>query len=161
MLMKLKKISRSVRNIFLFLRLKNNNNCLPFSTIFLNGKITMGDWNTLGKGYWSDGHVIIGSFCSIGQNVSLIGTKHKFQYNIGNHRYLRSIGIHDDIFYDTIEIGNNVFIGRNAVVLAGLKIGDNSLIAAQSVVTKNVPKDAIVAGNPARVIGKRDVKVYL
>lgn len=49
-----------------------------------------------------------------------------------------------------VKIGNNVWIGMNAIVLKGVTIGDNSVIAAGAVVTKDVPPDTVVAGNPAR-----------
>jgi acetyltransferase-like isoleucine patch superfamily enzyme len=56
-----------------------------------------------------------------------------------------------------IEIGNNVFIGVNSIVLPGVKIDDNVIIAAGSVVTKSVPSGVIVGGNPAKIIGKFDL----
>ena len=49
-------------------------------------------------------------------------------------------------------IGKNVFLGANAVILPGVVVGDNSIIGAGAVVTKNVPSDSIVVGNPARVV---------
>jgi acetyltransferase-like isoleucine patch superfamily enzyme len=52
----------------------------------------------------------------------------------------------------TVRIGNNVFIGVNAVVLRDVTIGDNSVVGAGSVVTKDVPENVVVAGNPARII---------
>lgn len=51
-----------------------------------------------------------------------------------------------------ITVGNNVFIGLYAVIMPGVTIGDNSVIAAGSVVTKDVPANVVVAGVPARVI---------
>jgi acetyltransferase-like isoleucine patch superfamily enzyme len=51
-----------------------------------------------------------------------------------------------------VEIGNNVWIGREAIILKGVVIGDGAIIAAKSVVTKNVPPKTLVAGNPAKVI---------
>lgn len=51
-----------------------------------------------------------------------------------------------------IEIGNNVWIGGNVVVLPGIKIGDNTVIGAGSVVTKNIPSNVIAVGNPCKVI---------
>lgn len=51
-----------------------------------------------------------------------------------------------------IRIGNDVWIGGGAVVLAGVTVGDRSVVGAGSVVTKDVPADVVVAGNPARII---------
>lgn len=51
-----------------------------------------------------------------------------------------------------IIVGDNVWIGSNARICKGVTIGDNSIVAANSVVTKDVPKNSIVAGNPARVV---------
>lgn len=51
-----------------------------------------------------------------------------------------------------INIGKNVWIGAKAVVLAGVSIGDNAIVAAGAVVNRNVPKNAIVAGVPAKII---------
>lgn len=59
--------------------------------------------------------------------------------------------------WDTVEkkpvvIGNDVWIGFDAVILKGVTVGDGSIVAARAVVTKNVPPWSIVAGNPARVV---------
>lgn len=56
-------------------------------------------------------------------------------------------------FYDCIEVGNNVFIGADVVVLPGVKIGENSIIGAGTVVTKDLPSGGIWGGAPARCIG--------
>ncbi|MCX6218964.1 acyltransferase [Spirosoma sp.] len=56
--------------------------------------------------------------------------------------------------YQRVVIGNNVFIGMDCVILPGVKVGNNVLIGAGSVVTKSIPDDHIVAGNPARIIGR-------
>ena len=51
-----------------------------------------------------------------------------------------------------VTIGRNVWIGANATILAGVTIGDDAVVAAASVVTKDVPAQAIVVGSPARVV---------
>ena len=51
-----------------------------------------------------------------------------------------------------IKVGNNVWFGGNVVVLPGVTIGDNSIIGAGSIVTKNIPTNVIAAGNPCKII---------
>lgn len=55
-----------------------------------------------------------------------------------------------------IEIGNNVFIGCNTTILPNVKIGNNVIIAAGSLVNKDVPDNSIIGGNPAKIIGYFD-----
>lgn len=56
---------------------------------------------------------------------------------------------------ESTTIGSDVWIGFGAVILSGVTIGDSAVVAAGSVVTRNVEANAIVAGNPARVVGQR------
>ena len=53
-----------------------------------------------------------------------------------------------------VKIGNRVFVGYNSIILCNVKIGDDVIVGAGSVVTKDIPNNSIIAGNPARVIGK-------
>lgn len=53
-------------------------------------------------------------------------------------------------------IGNNVEIGSNSVILGGIRLGDNCIVGAGSVVVKDVPKNAIVVGNPAQIVKYKD-----
>ena len=82
-----------------------------------------------------NGKAHIGNYCTIMQQVT-----------IGNK-------LNDD---KIPEIGNNVFIGAGAKIIGNIKIEDNVIIGANAVVTKNIPKNCIVAGIPAKIIGKRD-----
>ncbi|MDO5089038.1 MAG: sugar O-acetyltransferase [Leptotrichiaceae bacterium] len=63
---------------------------------------------------------------------------------------------HEDLleFAYPITIGNNVWIGANVTILPGVSIGDNSVIGAGSVVTKNIPENVVAVGNPCKVIRK-------
>lgn len=58
--------------------------------------------------------------------------------------------------YRRVKIGNNVFIGVNSIIMPGVKIEDNVIIAAGTIVTKSVPSGVIIAGNPAKIIGNFD-----
>lgn len=59
----------------------------------------------------------------------------------------------NDYYMGKIIIGDNVMIGQNAIIMYNVNIASNVIVAAGSVVTKDVPEDAIVGGNPARIIG--------
>ncbi|MBQ2259669.1 MAG: sugar O-acetyltransferase, partial [Spirochaetales bacterium] len=53
-----------------------------------------------------------------------------------------------------IKVGNNVWIGTGTIILAGVEIGDGSIVGAGSVVTKSIPSNVIAYGNPCKVIRK-------
>jgi acetyltransferase-like isoleucine patch superfamily enzyme len=59
-----------------------------------------------------------------------------------------------------VEIGNHVWIGTNSIILPGVKIGDYAVIGAGAVITAHVPEKAIVGGNPARIIGFRQLPEF-
>lgn len=59
-----------------------------------------------------------------------------------------------ELFYKPVSIGNNVWIGENVVILPGVTIGNGVIVGAGSVVTKNIPDNCMVVGNPARVLKK-------
>jgi len=59
-------------------------------------------------------------------------------------------------FFGKVSIGNNVYIGNNSLILPGVTIGDNVIIAAGAVVTKSIGHNSIVGGNPARILGSVD-----
>lgn len=90
----------------------------------------------------------IGAGCLIGANVTLADTDFHALSPV-NRRYNRKP---DDIAVAPIVIEDNVFIGADVFVLKGVTIGQNSVIGAGAVVTNDVPRNTIAAGNPARVI---------
>lgn len=95
--------------------------------------------------------VHIGNGVFVGHNVSFINDMYPRAVNADG-----SMQTDDDWELVTTKIGNRVSIGTSATILGGISIGDNAIIGAGSVVTKDVPKNAIVAGNPARI--KRYIK---
>lgn len=90
--------------------------------------------------------VRIGDNCLIAPNVGI--------YSAGHN--VNPVDRHKSGFAKPIAIGNNVWIGGHCVIIGGLKIGDNSIIAAGSIVTKDVPENTIFAGNPAKKIKNID-----
>lgn len=58
--------------------------------------------------------------------------------------------------YAPVKIGDNVFIGYRSIILPGVEIGSNVVVAAGSIVTKSIPNNSVVAGNPAKVIKSFD-----
>ena len=87
--------------------------------------------------------IYIGDGTFIGHNVILATLNHDMNPD--------SRG---DMYPKPIHIGKKVWIGSGAIVLPGISIGDNSVIAAGSVVTKNVPENVVYGGNPAKFIKK-------
>ena len=118
----------------------------PFYTDF--GKnITIGKnvfFNT-GCSFQDRGGISIGDGSMIGMNVTIATLNHGISLETRNTTYPFPV-----------IIGENVWIGSSATILPGVTIGDNSIVAAGAVVTKNVPEDTIVAGVPAKVIKKID-----
>lgn len=92
--------------------------------------------------------IIIGHDCLISYNVHIRTTSHA--YSNSNILIREQGGTEKDI-----RIGNNVWIGYGVQIMAGVTIGDNSIIGAGSVVTKNIPANEIWAGVPAKIIRKR------
>lgn len=121
--------------------------------------------NVLYHYYINNDSLVIGKFCSIACGA-------KFIFTSANHA-LGSLSTYPfPIFYDEwaldavnvtdawdnkgdIVVGNDVWIGYEAVILSGVTIGDGAIIGARAVVTKDVPPYTIVAGVPARPIRKR------
>lgn len=98
--------------------------------------------------------VKIGDNCQMAPNVAIYTAGHPVHPVSRNSAYEYGI---------PVEIGDNVWLGGNTVILPGVHIGSNSIIGAGSVVTKDIPEWSIAAGNPCKVIRKiteEDKKYY-
>jgi len=135
---------------------------MPFNRFELGKNSTIEDFATINNGV---GDVIIGNRTRIGiSNVLIgpvrIGNDINFAQNIVlsglNHGY-EDVSISPSfqpVSTSEIVIEDDVWIGANCVVLAGVTIGKHSVIAAGSIVTKSIPPFAVAVGNPAKIIKK-------
>lgn len=82
----------------------------------------------------------------IGENVTFAPQVYLLAHDASTKRHL------DYTKIAKIKIGNNVFVGARALIMPGVTIGENAIIAAGSIVTKSVPPGTVVGGNPARVL---------
>ena len=109
--------------------------------------------------------LVIGNFCAIAEGARFImnGANHTmsgfstYPFNIFGHGWEQGFDTaawETEVRGDTV-VGNDVWIGMEAVVMPGVTIGDGAIVAARSVVTRDVPAYAIVAGNPAQVVKMR------
>jgi acetyltransferase-like isoleucine patch superfamily enzyme len=93
-------------------------------------------------------HVSIGRECIVADRVMLIDFDHGV---VETERPIRLQGI----YKRDVRVGNNCWIGYGACILRGATVGDNAIIGTSSVITKDVPDNAVVAGAPARVLRMR------
>ena len=116
----------------------------------------------LGKGVYAnfaltlvdDTHIYIGDYTMIGPNVVLATAGHPVLPALREKVYQYNMPIH---------IGRNCWLGAGVLVMPGVTIGDNTVIGAGSVVTKDIPANVVAYGNPCRVvrpIDERDLKTY-
>lgn len=99
------------------------------------------------------GGVCIGSGTNIGTGAFIFSTNHNYKSN-------EKVPFDNTCFMQSVEIGKNCWLGARSMICPGVKLEDGVVVAMGSVVTKSVPKCAIVGGNPAKIIGWRDKEVY-
>ena len=119
--------------------------------------VTLGRYTTVGR-YSKLTHCQIGNFCSISWDVTINARNHSIRtLTTSAFPYSERLGFvsESDISHDYVVIGHDVWVGAGAIILPGIYIGDGAVIGAGSVVTKDVPRFSVVAGNPAREIKKR------
>lgn len=112
------------------------------STIHIGNNVTINDFVHI----WGGGGVNIGDGTMIASGAKIISQTHD------SNAYLSGFEYRETNIAKPVVIGSNVWIGSNASILPGVTIGDNAIIAAGSVVTRNIPKNTIVAGVPARTL---------
>lgn len=114
--------------------------------------IEIGDNSEIGYNAFLTSDVKIGKEVLMGHSVTILTTSHRYEDpDVLIH--------HQGIERNPINIGDDVWIGCNAVILMGVTIGNHAVIGAGSVVTKDVPPLAVVAGVPARFIRWRGSRI--
>ncbi len=144
----------------------------------VNGPLYLARWariedSTVGKytglNEWSViKHSTVGAYCCIGQRCAVSPynhptswlSAHGFQFHPGGFEYVPEYHElvklpFEDVPIKPVTIGNDVWMGHNVNVLAGVTVGDGAVIGAGAVVTKNVPPYAVVGGTPAKVLRYR------
>lgn len=112
-------------------------------------RLTIGDNSGLGVNCRVQGTVIIGNNVMMGPDVLIYTTNHEFR---NKNVPMQQQGYQQE---KPVIIGNDVWIGARAIILPGVNIGDGVVIGAGAVVTKDVPAYCVCAGNPARVVNRR------
>lgn len=109
---------------------------------------------------WAKERITIGNDVNIGGDCLIMDNDaHPIDYEQRRRTYVKEVG--EESYYKTIgtspiEIGDDVWIGARCQILKGVHIGARSIIAAGSIVTKDIPADCIAGGNPCRVIRNID-----
>lgn len=90
-----------------------------------------------------DTHIYVGDYTMIGPNVTIATAGHPILPVLREQAYQYNASVH---------IGRNCWLGAGVIVLPGVTIGDNSVIGAGSIVTKDIPANVIAVGNPCRIL---------
>lgn len=94
-----------------------------------------------------DTHIYVGDYTMIGPNVTIATAGHPLLPELRRQGYQ---------YNKSIRIGRNCWIGADAVIVPGVHIGDNAVIGAGSIVTKDIPSDVVAVGNPCKVLREID-----
>lgn len=134
--------------------------------VYINGQASIDRSTIIGKYTYIQGsgrispNVKIGRYCSIAGGVNIAPTDHPVDWltthpvAFDTKRYLNTIPSKQITFHDNrvTSIGNDVWIGIHSIIKKGLTIGDGAIVGSGSIVTKDVPPYAVVAGVPAKII---------
>ena len=129
---------------------------LPFYANWGGSNVHFGDWvyANFNLTIVDDGHVYVGDKVMFGPNVTIATANHPINPEL-RERMLQ--------YNKDVHIGKCAWIGANTVIVPGVTIGENSVIGAGSVVTKDIPANVVAVGNPCRVlreIGEHDREYF-
>lgn len=117
---------------------------------FFNPKVEIGDNSGIGIDCELNGKIKIGDNVLMGPEVVFYTQNHEFK---DKNRLIINQDFRKE---EQIEIGNDCWIGRRTIILPGVNIGEGCVIGAGSIVTKSFEPYSIIAGNPAKCIGRRE-----
>ena len=147
---KLSGFSRGLQNVTF-----EGKNAVPDRCNF-SGKISIGYATTLGYNNVLGGDITVGKYCQLGSDVAMHATNHPI-HNLTT--YINANLFEGELSKfkreNKIKIGHDVWIGHNVIIVGNVTVGNGAILAAGSVVTKDVPAYSIVAGVPAKAINKR------
>lgn len=129
---------------------------LPFHANWGGHHVHFGDWvyANFNLTIVDDGHVYVGDKVMFGPNVTIATANHPIEPGLRDRMLQYNKDVH---------IENNVWIGANTVIVPGVTIGENAVIGAGSVVTKDIPANVVAVGNPCRIlreIGEHDREYF-
>ena len=102
--------------------------------------------------FQADGEIFIENNIAIARNCTILTSNHIYDGNL--------LPWSEECILKPVIIKDNVWIGANVTILPGVTIYDGAIVGAGSIVTKDVPRCAVVAGNPAKIIKMRDIENY-
>ena len=122
-------------------------------------RLVIGDCVYIGKHVLVEANCEIGDYCLLANRVAIIG-RHDHDFSaigypvrfapwVGSKRFPNRFG------YEKVVLESDVWVGYGAIVLTGVTVGQGSIVAAGSVVTRDIPPYSIAAGVPAKVVGRR------
>ncbi len=128
----------------------------------IRGRVVIGKGTVLnGENYIRAGNdekcmIIIGNYCAIAPRASIFARDHDLNAVPIQIKLRRKLGLGGGYRCEgKVVIGHDVWLGFDSLVLGNVKVGNGAVVAAKAVVTKDVPKYTVVAGVPAKPIGKR------
>ena len=128
----------------------------PFHSNFGGGHVHFGKniYANFNLTLVDDSHIYVGDYTMFGPNVTVATAGHPILPELREKGYQYNAPVH---------IGRNCWIGVGAVILPGVRLGDNVVVGAGSIVTKDLPSNVVAVGNPCKVLreaGERDRECY-
>ncbi len=128
----------------------------PFHSNWGGGHVHFGDWVYCNFNFTcvDDTHIYVGSYTMFGPNVTIATAGHPILPELRQKTYQYNMPVH---------IGKNCWIGAGAIIMPGITIGDNVVVGAGSVVTKDLPSNVVAVGNPCKIlrpVGQKDIETF-